>query len=510
VVTKLQAEVGAADASAGAPARPRVTARLAVTFLVTFAFAGLAAPAARAAVARDSVGVYSEELERANSVSTTEVAAAQRGARVGLVRQPFSWARIETSPGHFDFSVYDDVMAAAASAGLAVLPVLMDPPAWRSTAPASGRVRAMYPPRDPADMAALATALVRRYGPSGDFWAAHPTLPAAPIHSWQIWNEPNIRAFWATGPDPAAYVHLLDAVGSAIRAADPSAEIVAAGLPYADSGLSVSDFIAAMYAAGARGTYDTMAIHAYASDPAGVIALLRAVRAQLDRLGEAERPIWVTEFGWATGGPPVTVTTSEPGQAKLLGDTIALMRQARDVLRLRGFVAFRWRDVAPNSGQTDVWSLHAGLLREDGSPKPALDAFGVAADAWLRDAPSAAAASGPSAAIVGAPAGATPAVLGISRRVLRIRRYISRGRLVVLVDVPPGGGTGRVRIACDAIRGRRVAVHQVRRVATRRRVARAIFRLGPHARSAALLRVRASQGTASAARVLALDARRPA
>ena len=75
-----------------------------------------------------------------------------------------------------DFSVYDTVMAAAASAGLKVLPVVMDPPAWRSTAPATGALRAMYPPRDVAAMAALTTALVQRYGPGGSFWASHPEL----------------------------------------------------------------------------------------------------------------------------------------------------------------------------------------------------------------------------------------------------------------------------------------------------------------------------------------------
>ncbi len=80
--------------------------------------------------------------------------------------------------------------------------------------------------------------LARRYGPGGSFWTAHPELAPSPIRSWQVWNEPNIQAFWATGPDPAAYVRMLDAVGAAIRAVDPGAEIVAGGLPYAGNGLT--------------------------------------------------------------------------------------------------------------------------------------------------------------------------------------------------------------------------------------------------------------------------------
>ncbi len=470
---------------------------------------GLGAPLAHAAVAPDSVGVYSEELERSNSVDALAVAAAQRSAGVGLVRETFSWARIETAPGYLDFSVYDDVVGAAASAGLAVLPVLVDPPAWRSTA-ASGAVSGMYPPRDPADMAWLATALVDRYGPGGTFWVAHPQLPATPIHSWQVWNEPNIRAFWATGPDPAAYVRLLRAVGSAIRAADPRAEVVAAGLPAADNGMTISDFVDAMYADGARGTFDTIAIHPYASSPAGVLAILRAVRAQLDRLGDPDRPIWATEFGWATGGPPVTISSSEGSQARSLHDTIVLMTQARDSLRLRGFVAFRWRDVEPNDGQADIWALHTGLLRADGSSKPALAAFRAAATAWLGSpgplAPSGSAPRGSSSA-ASSPGAARLAggVAGVSRRILRIRHRIAGGRLLVFVDVPPGGGAGRVRISYQAVGGDgHVAFRQTRRVTTRARVARIVFKLPPLGRSVVLLRVTASQGGLRASRLLHL------
>jgi hypothetical protein len=465
--------------------------------------------AGQPALASDAVGIYSEELESANSADPATVAAAMRDAHVGLVREPFSWARVETVPGQLDFSTYDTVMAAAASAGLQVLPVVMDPPAWRSTAPATGRLRAMYPPRDPAELAAFASALARRYGPGGSFWSAHPQLTPAPIRSWQIWNEPNIQAFWATGPDPAAYVRLLDAVATAIRAADPGAEIVAGGLPYAGNGLTPPEFIAAMYAAGARGTFDTIAIHPYAADVAGVMEILRRTRLQLDDLGDPERPIRATEFGWATGGPPVTVTASEPAQAALLHDAIAAMQRSRDALHLRGFVAFRWQDMAPNAGQTDVWALHTGLLRIDGSAKPAVTAFADGADLW-RVAPTPEQTASAAAELAQTPeAGsrAVPAQIGVSRRTLRIRRYVSHGRLVVAVDVPPGGGSGRVQIAYAAISGGRVVFRQARRVSTRKRVARVVFRLSPTVRRSRELRVTARHGAARATRLLPMSPR---
>jgi hypothetical protein len=471
------------------------------------------AASASAGADADAAGIYSEELERANSADPLTVAAAMRDAHVALVREPFSWARVETSPGVLDFTVYDTAMAAAASAGLRVLPVLMDPPAWRSTAPPTGRLRAMYPPRDPAEMAIFAGALALRYGPGGEFWTAHPDLDPSPIRSWQVWNEPNIQAFWATGPDAAAYVRMLDAVGTAIRDVDPQAEIVAGGLPYAGNGLTPPAFIDAMYAAGARGTFDTIAIHPYAADPAGVIEILRRARVQLDDLGDPDRPIWATEFGWATGGPPVTITNPEPAQAALVRDAIALMQRARDALHLRGFVAFRWKDVALNPGQTDVWALHTGLLRVDGSPKPALDSYAQAADLWRASPTAAQTATAVAelelAAAPGSAPGpsATPPAIGVSRRTLRIRRYVSRGRLVVVVDVPPGGGNGRVVVAYAAISGGHVIFRQSRRVSTRKRVARVVFRLSPTVRRARDLRVTASHGGARTTRLLPLNTR---
>ncbi len=100
-----------------------------------------------------------------------------------------------------------------------------------------------------------------------------------------------------------------------------------------------------------------------------------------------------------------------------------------------------------------------------------------------------------------------PAHVGVSRRTLRIRRYVSRGRLVVSVDVPPGGGNGRVQIAYAAIRGGRVVFRQARRVGTRKRVARVVFRLSPTVLRSRELRITARHGGARATRLLPMNTR---
>jgi hypothetical protein len=211
----------------------------------------------------------------------------------------------------------------------------------------------------------------------------------------------------------------------------------------------------------------------------------------------------------------VTVTVSEPAQAALLHDAIGAMQKARDALHLRGFVAFRWKDMALNPAQTDVWALHTGLRREDSSPKPALAALAGAADLWRVEPTAAQTASAVAelehtaeqAATVQASA-ELPAQAGVSRRTLRIRRYVSRGRLVVSVDVPPGGGSGRVEISYAAVRGGRIVFRQARRVGTRKRVARIAFLLMPTVLRSRELRISARHGDARATRLLPMNTRR--
>ena len=471
------------------------TAGAVVACAAVWLLACVACADASAILRMDSVGIYSEELETAG---WADAATADVQAHVGIVRQPFYWSRIETSSGHLDFSVYDHVVAAAAKARLRLLPVIMNPPAWRSTAPARGGSRGMYPPRDPAAMAALATALVQRYGPGGSFWAAHRSLTPMPIKSWQVWNEPNIPAFWASGPDPAAYALLLRTVSAAIHGADPTAEVVAAGLPPFEGGYTINEFLDGMYAAGARGTYDTMAIHPYAPTAAGVLSVLQGARDELDRLGDPGRPLWATEFGWATGGPRTTITVSESGQATVIHDTLALLQGSRDELGLRGYIMFRLRDVPTNAGQADIWPLHAGLLRRDGTAKPGLAAFRDAATAWL---------VGATPDLIAAPASQdSDPLTGVQRadgrHTLRISRRVSHGRLIIDVRVAAGAPSTPVRVSYTALRNGRVVGRGARSVRIRKHVAHVSFKLSRRARKAPSLRISATQRAAKATSVL--------
>jgi hypothetical protein len=301
-----------------------------------FAGALCLCPPAQAGLPQGFVGLYGDR----------DLASV---AHVGVetVRQPLEWSRVERSPGQFDFSAYDGFVAEAARAGVNVLPVLMGPPPFRSSMPPGSRSRAMFPPKSNAAFAAFAGAVVRRYGVSGSFWAEHTEVPFLPIHSWQVWNEPNIPNFWRSGPDARRYVALLRAAARAIRRVDPDAEVVAAGLPNSHLGVPFLRYLQAMYRAGAKGSFDTLAIHPYSRNVEGLLALVERARRVMNRHGDRAR-LWITEFGWSTGGDASAFRVGERGQADRIGAAVSALVAERRLLRLRGFVLFQWRDaVAP-------------------------------------------------------------------------------------------------------------------------------------------------------------------
>jgi polysaccharide biosynthesis protein PslG len=326
----------------------------------------------------DFVGVVSEDLFASSGAERRRKLERQREAGVRLIRQTFHWNQIETRPGRFDFQIYDDYMADVARQRMHVLPILFSPPEFRSSAPRTGRRRGTYPPLDAAAMAKFAVVLARRYGPGGSFWRERPHLPQVAIGSWQIWNEPNLPVYWASGPDPAAYTQLLRTVGQAIKRVDPDAEIVTAGLPESDLGMPFEEFVQGMEGADAASAYDVLAVHAFAADAAGAIGAVAAARRLLDD-NDDDAPIWVTEIGWASGGPQSPFTVGELGQAARIRALLAGLAARRQELGVRGVVYYNWKDARPYPGGKDFFGLHTGLLTIDGRAKPALAAFRRAA-----------------------------------------------------------------------------------------------------------------------------------
>ena len=334
----------------------------------------VAVPAAQAAPPRVFVGMTADDLLGNGGAYRDKALDQQRSARVQLLRVTFNWAAIEIAPNNFDFTTYDKYILDAAARGITMLPVLFNAPDFYSSKPASGAKRGSYPPRDNADMARWATLLVKRYGPNGSIWQGHPK--PLPLKAWQIWNEPTLPVYWRPRPSAKQYVAMLRTVGGAIKAEDPTAEIVTGGLP--DSRLTgavrLAPFIQQMYKARGGSAFDTMAINTYAVNARYMGKLMDTTRRVMNRAGGRADKMWITELGWCDKGPRSRFCVGVKGQARNIAASIKLIKQRRRAWKLRGFVLFSWRDGRPY-GSGDQWGLHTGLLNLKGRKKPSYTAF---------------------------------------------------------------------------------------------------------------------------------------
>lgn len=324
------------------------------------------------------VGIASQDLFKGDASYRRRTYAEHAELGIRTIRLPLEWRHVETRRHHYYWGQFDALVGDAARQGLRVLPVLIDPPRFRSRQPRRRALRGYYPPRRYGDLGRFAARAVQRYGTGGSFWRAHPDLRPVPIRSWQVWNEPNLPFYWRPKTSPEQYTRMLQVVAEAIIGADPEAEIVTAGLPASTQGIPLTTYIRRMYRAGAAGSFDALGVNAYSPTSRGVIRVLANVRRIMDAYGDRVARLWATELSWSDVGPGSRFKAGRAGQAARIRDVIVRMGHARAWLNLRGFVYYTWRDLPVYAGGKDFWGLHTGLLDIRGRRKPAYGAFAEA------------------------------------------------------------------------------------------------------------------------------------
>jgi hypothetical protein len=286
---------------------------------------------------------------------------------------PSGWRRVFRSVRGrpTTFVKTDRVVAAAARARIALLPIVLGTPSWA----ARDSRRHNSPPADEPAYAAFLRALIERYGPNGSFWDEHPDIPKVPLRDWQLWNEPDHLRYWSDQPYARDYVRLARAARRAIKDADPGARVVMAG--FADY---LWDSIAEVYRAGGEGVFDVVAIHPYTFEPRNVLRGVRYARAALRRAGDGKRPLWLTEVTWSSGRrprlPASPFETTPSDQAARLAEVYPLLLRNRRELGIKRIYWESWLSADRNHDNPfDFSGLRA--LRPDGTvrEKPAFDAF---------------------------------------------------------------------------------------------------------------------------------------
>lgn len=257
--------------------------------------------------------------------------------------------------------------------GLKTEIVLVGTPSWES-----GSSDHLVPP-DPAGFARFA----RQFAAALQF-----------VGAYEIWNEADAEKWWRGAPDPAAYTRLLQAVYPGLKEASGGSEVLVGGL----TGNNY-EFVDQLYANGAQGSFDGVSVHtdtacgiaspySFFRDPNGRISRwsflgYREVLASMAAGGDGDKGLWFTELGWSTSG--AVCDQGMWARQKAGGVTEELqaqyLREAWHCIaaepRVRGAFWFSLQDL----GHEDVPDHRFGLLRRDGSEKPAFAAFAAVARA---------------------------------------------------------------------------------------------------------------------------------
>jgi hypothetical protein len=277
-------------------------------------------------------------------------------------------------------TTFDSAIVALNAAGVQPVFVVTEAPPW-----ANGSSDFAVPPTDPAD-----------YGSFLKRFAAH-NKAVGSVAGYEVWNEPDESDFWHPGPDAVKYTALLKAAYAGVKAGDPSATVVAGPMTGNDY-----TWLQNLYTAGAAGSFDAVGVH---TDTAcldrgpdefyrenGVLARYtflgyRTVHDTMVANGDGNKPIWMSELGWSsTNGGPTSCTrgmwtgqkpsgVSEANQAAFLSKAYSCLANDPYVTQAEWFTLRDTNDIPVDELN------HYGLLRVDGSPKPALSAFRAVAAA---------------------------------------------------------------------------------------------------------------------------------
>ncbi len=290
-----------------------------------------------------------------------------QGLGASAIVQVFSWSDIQPSPERWEWEYTDWLVRAADHYGLQVIPRLDKPPAWAVADPTA----LSAPPRNLNTYNEFVRRVAERY--------------RGKIPAYIIWNEPNLASEWGNQPpDASAYAALLQGASKTIRATDPEAKVIAAGLsPTNENSARAQDdrtFLKGMYAAGAAGAFDVLAAHPYAfaqspDAPREANSGLTFERIQdwrdiMTANSDANKPIWITEFGYPTEQPPQDAdrVVTEAQQADYIARAYD---KARD--ELPWVDLFTVWNIVKTVPPTDEQAGYT-LVRPDGSTKPAYEA----------------------------------------------------------------------------------------------------------------------------------------
>jgi len=278
------------------------------------------------------------------------------------VRVDLHWDQMEPQEGQFRLNEMDGLVAELRQRQLKSLFYLVGSAPFITSAPAGAEAPDAYPPRDPAVFAYRMGLFANRY----------PTIDA-----WQVWNEPNLPAFWRPREDPLGYAQLLQSSALALRQVQPNKPVVMGGMAYYSQmpGHQHALMFEALGNLGVHQLGTILAYHPYSLHPEGDEPAERDFILRNQTLSPLLRSIappaiWATEWGWSSYAGPVEEQPiiGEQGQADYVLRRLALM-SALDFDRIFLFA------LSDLDNRATIRDRSYGLLNLQGQPKPVYQAL---------------------------------------------------------------------------------------------------------------------------------------
>jgi hypothetical protein len=305
--------------------------------------------------------------------------ALMQASGVQWIRAGVPWNAIEPDrKGVYNEGFLSDIDYAikkARDAGMQVIvPVQDGVPYWASADPhkSGGSYEKTYHPRNYQDFADFFSFIVNRYKGLG-------------VHAYEVWNEPNLKRFWASGVSAAGFTQMLRAAYPAIKDADPDSTVIMGGLAGNDRA-----YLQQVYQHGGGRYFDAAGIHDYAwGDPSkcwqdgdgrnakDAFCGIEEVRKVMVAHGDASKAIWITEMGWSTcrnsSAGCQQSGVSQVQQADYTSKAYRILDQRYGFVKVA--LVYNFRNDSWLHDDTGDWEAQTGMVTTNFRPKPVLAAF---------------------------------------------------------------------------------------------------------------------------------------
>lgn len=347
--------------------------RISSVLAALLVLAAIAVPAASASVPSDFFGI--------EAVSpTNDDFKGMDKAGFGTYRAPVNWGSVQSSRnGDYDWAQPDSEVYYAAKNGIRPTLMIYGTPRFVHKGSDSG----LYGPTSKQDLnewQKFTKAVAERYGTHGYYFDATPGVEDLPVKTWIVWNEQNAKTNWLPKANPREYAKAVEAADKGISKVDPEAKIVLGGMygyPKDAASMKAATFLAKFYKEhGIAKHFDAVNSHPYGPDVNSVKAQVSDLRDVMRKAGDSGAGLLVGEMGWASSGPSKSeAVVGKQGQAQRLSDALKMLVKKRNSWNIEGAFVYAWRDFdGPSAGYTCLWCPGAGLVKQNGKPKPALNA----------------------------------------------------------------------------------------------------------------------------------------